>query len=296
MTDQRTEIPWEAARSTDLSNWEDRVPLHEAVYGVERLDDPGYLTSVVRTDLAALTPFLPGGSVAGLDVCQLQCHVGTDTMSLVRAGARVTGVDFSPSALASAAGLAARLGLDATWVESDVLDARGAVEGGFDVVYTSIGTIAWLPDLDRWAAQIAGLLRAGGTFYIRDGHPVLYSVDEQGDGLTLCHPYLGDGEAQVWDEASTYAGDGVVAHSRTFEWAHPISEIVNALIGAGLTILRMDEGTTPPVAFLCAHDGARRRLCVAGVRAFPHPPHLHDHRAQARALAHSPAAGCLTAS
>lgn len=249
MDDQRSASDWETARSTNLSNWEDRVPLHEAAYGLERFDDPAYLTSVVRTDLAALTPFLPGYSVAGLDVCHLQCHIGTDTLSLVRAGARVTGVDFSPAALASADRLAARLGLDATWVESDVLEARQAVAGEFDVVYTSIGTITWLPDLDRWAAQIAGLLKAGGTFYIRDGHPVLYSVDEQGDGLTLRYPYFGDGEAQMWDEASTYAGDGVVAHPRTLEWAHPISEIVNALIGAGLTILRMDEGTTLPWRF-----------------------------------------------
>ncbi|WP_241743149.1 class I SAM-dependent methyltransferase [Arthrobacter bussei] len=114
MDDQRSASDWETARSTNLSKWEDRVPLHEAAYGLERFDDPAYLTSVVRTDLAALTPFLPGDSVAGLDVCHLQCHIGTDTLSLVRAGARVTGVDFSPAALASADRLAARLGLDAT--------------------------------------------------------------------------------------------------------------------------------------------------------------------------------------
>jgi 2-polyprenyl-3-methyl-5-hydroxy-6-metoxy-1,4-benzoquinol methylase len=162
MSSSGSGIDWESARASNLDNWEDRVPLHEEAYGISDLDDPGHLTEIVRTDLAALAPFLPDGSVSGLDVCHLQCHIGTDTLSLSRAGARVTGVDFSPGALESAAKLAERLGFEATWVETDVLEARAAVDGDFDVVYTSIGTITWLPDLDRWAAQVAGLLRAGG--------------------------------------------------------------------------------------------------------------------------------------
>lgn len=79
-------------------------------------------------------PFLPDGTVSGLDVCHLQCHIGTDTLSLARAGVRVTGVDFSPGALESAANLAERLGVDATWVETDILEARAAVAGNFDLV------------------------------------------------------------------------------------------------------------------------------------------------------------------
>lgn len=249
MSDSPIAIDWESARASNRDNWEDRVPLHEEAYGISDLDDPDHLTAVIRTDLAALEPFLPGGTVSGLDVCHLQCHIGTDTLSLARAGARVTGVDFSPGALESAANLAERLGIEATWVETDVLEARAAVNGDFDLVYTSIGTITWLPDLDRWAAQVAGILRAGGTFYIRDGHPVLYAVDEHADGLHLRYPYFGNGQAQVWDDESTYVGDGKVAHSRTYQWAHPISEILNSLIGAGLEILRVDEDKTLPWKF-----------------------------------------------
>lgn len=240
---------WHIARASNLKNWEDRVPLHEESYGIGRFDEPEHLSRIVRTDLAALAPYLSHGTVAGLDVCHLQCHIGTDTVSLARAGARVTGVDFSPGALRSAALLAERLGLDATWVETDVLDARSAVTGDFDLVYTGIGAINWLPDLDRWAAQVAGLLRTGGTFYIRDGHPALYAIDEDAEDLRLRHPYFGGGDAQVWDDDSTYAGDGTVAHARTYQWTHPLSAIVNSLIGAGLRILRLDEHTTLPWRF-----------------------------------------------
>lgn len=241
------QIGWEEARGANLSNWEDRVAIHERAYGLEAFDDPAHVSCVVRDDLAAMAEHLP--AVAGLDVCHLQCHIGTDTVSLARAGARVTGVDFSPRALASAARLAERLGIPATWVSSDVLEARAAVSGHFDLVYTSIGAICWLEDLRRWAEQVAALLRPGGTFYIRDGHPLLYAIDEAAPELLVRYRYFGDGSAQTWDDAGTYAGDGSVEHTRTYEWPHPISEVVNALIGAGLELLRLDEGTVLPWRF-----------------------------------------------
>ncbi|MDN3310688.1 class I SAM-dependent methyltransferase [Microbacterium oryzae] len=261
MTSGDVAIGWSEARDANLANWEDRVPLHEEAYGLDAYDDPAHLSDVVRHDLAALEPF--ASSVAGLDVCHLQCHIGTDTVSLARAGARVTGVDFSPAALVAAARLARRAGVEATWVESDALEARAAVVGDFDLVYTSIGAICWLADLDRWASQVAALLRDGGLFYIRDGHPMLYALDEDASGLQLRYPYLSDGTAVSWDDASTYAGDGTVAHTRTYEWPHPLSEIVNALIGAGLRILRLDEGTLLPWRF------SERMVPVDGGWAWP---------------------------
>lgn len=249
------DIGWEDARAANLANWEDRVPLHVEAYATEPLvTDPAHLSSVVRTDLAALAPFLPRGTVEGMDVCHLQCHIGTDTLSLAKAGATVVGVDFSPSALAAADALARRLGIDATWIETDVIEARRAVDVAlgagrlFDLVYTSIGTIGWLKDLDAWASQVAALLRPGGIFYIRDGHPALYSLDEESEGLSIKYRYFGS-DALQWDEEGTYAGDGRVEHTRTYEWPHPISEVVTVLLRHGLTLLALDEGRTLPWQF-----------------------------------------------
>ncbi|WP_297084906.1 bifunctional 2-polyprenyl-6-hydroxyphenol methylase/3-demethylubiquinol 3-O-methyltransferase UbiG [uncultured Demequina sp.] len=259
-------VRWEDARAVNLANWESRVPLHLEAYGLDRLRaDPDALSSVVAADLEALSRFLPDG-VRGLDLCHLQCHIGTDTVSLARAGARVTGVDFSPSALEAAQALASELGIRGVWVECDVLDARAAVTGDFDVVYTSIGTITWLHDLDRWAAQVAALLRPGGLFYIRDGHPALYGLDEDAEGLVTRYRYFADGRAQRWVETSTYVGGGTVASPDTLEYPHPLSEVVNAVIGAGLTVLRLDEGDTLPWRF------SNAMVEVAdGEWAFPEP-------------------------
>jgi SAM-dependent methyltransferase len=241
------EITWEDARAVNLANWQDRAALHEEAYGLEAFDDPEHLSGVVSDDLAALLPFV--GTLRGKDVCHLQCHIGTDTVSLARAGARVTGLDFSDRALEVAARLAERAGVDVTWVLGDVLDARAHVDGDFDIVYTSVGTIGWLRDLDRWAMQITALLRPGGLFYIRDGHPMLYTIDEDADDDLVRHRYFADGTAQMWDDDSTYAGDGRVAHSRTYEWPHPLSETMNALISAGLRIEKLDEGRVLPWRF-----------------------------------------------
>ncbi|ACZ30947.1 Methyltransferase type 12 [Xylanimonas cellulosilytica DSM 15894] len=273
--DRTARVTWEEGRAANLANWEERVPIHEVGYGIADDVAPDTLSRVVRDDLMAMAPFLPGGSVDGLDLCHLQCHIGTDTVSFARVGARVTGVDFSPAALASAARLAERRGLTASWVETDVLDAAAALRSAasrgdvptadFDVVYTSIGAICWLDDLDRWAAQIAGILRPGGLFYIRDGHPAMYALDENAPELRTTYRYFGDGAAQVWDDAGTYAGEGTITSTRTYEWPHPLSEVVNAVIGAGLRVERLDEGTVVPWQF------SPRMESVDGGFAWPEP-------------------------
>ncbi|TQK19601.1 methyltransferase family protein [Microbacterium sp. SLBN-154] len=240
-------IAWEDARAVNLANWQDRAALHEEAYGLEAFDDPEHLSEVASDDLAALLPFV--GTLRGKDLCHLQCHIGTDTVSLARAGARVTALDFSDRALEVAARPAERAGVDVTWVLGDVLEARTHVSGDFDIVYTSVGTIGWLRDLDRWAMQIAALLRPGGLFYIRDGHPMLYTIDEDADDDLVRHRYFADGTAQMWDDDSTYAGDGKVAHSRTYEWPHPLSETINSLISAGLRIEKLEEGRVLPWRF-----------------------------------------------
>jgi len=262
-------VSWETARAANLANWEDRVPIHKHGYNLQAfVDDPEYLSLVARDDLVAMEPYLPGGSLRGLALAHLQCHIGSDTVSFARAGAQVTGVDFSPSALAVADELARSIGIaDATWVETDVLDAAAAVNAlpdgaikQFDVVYTSIGTITWLHDLDKWAQQIAGLLKPGGLFFYRDAHPMMFTLDEYADDWQVRHRYFeDDGNAQVWDDAETYAGEGEITNTIQYEYPHSIAEIVNSLIGAGLRIERLEEGKSLPWQFspkmVNLHDG-----------------------------------------
>lgn len=234
--------------SYDLNraNWDERAPLHLASreYAVQSfVDDPDRLSDVVAFDRERL------GDLQGLRTVHLQCHIGTDTISLERLGAQVTGLDFSPAAIEGARDLAARANSAAVFVEASVDDAVSALGAGhFDLVYTGIGALCWLPDITAWARTVSSLLAPGGRLFIREGHPVLWAIDEeQTGGLVLGYPYFEQSEPLVWDDASTYVEtDESITSSVTHEWNHGIGEILTAVLDAGLTITQFVEHTSVP--------------------------------------------------
>ena len=174
----------------------------------------------------------------------LQCHIGTDTVSLARLGARSTvGLDFSPAALEAARALVDRTAADVRFVEADAYDAVDALGAEcVDVVYTGIGALCWLPDIRRWADVVAGLLRPGGRLFMREGHPVLWAMcDPRPDRLlVLEYPYF-ETEGTVFVEEESYAGEGVVAAPETVIFNHGLGELFTALTSAGLTVTALEE-------------------------------------------------------
>jgi SAM-dependent methyltransferase len=179
----------------------------------------------------------------------LQCHIGTDTLSLSRLGARMTGLDFSPAAVAQARALATATGESVDFVEADVYDAGDVLRGGYDLVFTGIGALCWLPDVRRWAEVVARLLAPGGRLFLREGHPSLWSLaDPRPDGLLVVeHPYFEREEPLVWDEPGTYVEtDAVFEHNLTHEWNHGLGEIVTALIDQGLQLTGLVEHDSVP--------------------------------------------------
>ena len=227
-------------RTVNLANWESRVPLHTGPdgYDLAGFDDPDHLSDVVRYDLPRL------GRLDGLDVVHLQCHLGTDTVSLARLGARSTrGLDFSPSALDAARALATRAGADVAFVEADVHDAVDALGAqSADVVYTGVGALCWLPDIRRWAGIVAALLRPGGRLFVREGHPVLWAMgDERPDGLLVIgYPYF-ETDGTRFVEHESYAGSGAVTSPESVSFNHGLGEIFTALLDAGLVITGFEE-------------------------------------------------------
>lgn len=223
----------------NLANWNSRVPLHEQGYELDRFRaDPSCLSDVVRFDLPRL------GDVAGLDAVHLQCHIGTDTLSLARLGARMTGLDFSPPALEVAARLAADCSAQIEYVHSDV---DGAVEAlgreRFDLVYTGVGALCWLPDIRRWAQTVAALLRPGGRLFIREGHPVLWALcDPRPDQLLVMEYAYFETEGTVFVNETTYVPhEGAVESPTIVHFNHGLAEIFNALWAAGMQITLFEE-------------------------------------------------------
>jgi SAM-dependent methyltransferase len=229
----------------NLANWESRVPLHLQGYDLSEFrSNPEFLSGVVRFDQSRL------GDVRNKDLVHLQCHIGTDTVSLSRLGANVTGLDFSPSALDAARQLAMDTGARINFVESSVYDAVATLgAGSFDVVYTGIGALCWLADISAWAHVVSELLRPGGRLFIREGHPVLWAMDypREDDLLVIRYPYFETELGTEFSETTTYVqADGLISSPDTVQWNHGLGAIVTALIDAGLHIVRLDEHDSVP--------------------------------------------------
>ena len=221
--------------AVNRANWNERVPIHAAS---AFYDLPGFVAGkgVLRDfELDEV------GDVVGKKLLHLQCHMGQDTLSWARRGAVVTGLDFSEKAVQAARTLAEQVGAaDSSFVMADVYGAVEALGGQtFDIVYTGLGALCWLPDLDRWAQTAAALVAPGGFLYLAEFHP--YSDILAEDGRTVEYDYFRQ-DATVWDEPDTYTDGGKLTQSTvTVEWQHGIGEVVSALAKAGLRVEFLHE-------------------------------------------------------
>ena len=239
--------PVDDSREINRRAWDEVAPAHAASpdYGIERLlSDPHALSDVVRFDLPRL------GDVSGLRGVHLQCHIGTDTLSLHRLGARMTGLDFSGASVEQARSLAQRAGADIEYVVAEVTQATTVLpSGAFDLVYTGIGALCWLPDIRAWAGTVAALLRPGGRLFLREGHPVLWALDYErtDDELVLRYPYVETVDPVVDDEEGSYVEiDVQLQNTESHTWNHGLGEIVTALLDEGLLLTGLEEHLSVP--------------------------------------------------
>ena len=250
---------------SNLRNWDERADVHV-------LD---------RTGFYAIDAFLVGedtlcpieaaeiGDVGGLRLAHFQCHIGIDTLCLARRGADVTGIDFSPRAIAHSEALATRTGIKARFVEGEVYDAPELIGTGFDIVFTTWGTITWLDDIRAWARAVAGTLKIGGRFYFADTHPGAALMEEKNGLLYPTYDWRSAKDhPQRFDAPVTYTGDETpLAIQHNFEWLRGISDVIGALIEAGLALDWLHEHETLPFRLF-------PMMVEAGDRMFALPPGL----------------------
>ena len=225
-------------------NWDERAAIHAR-------DAAGdYMLDRFRAGEDALHAIEAAelGDISGKRVLHLQCHIGRDTLCLARRGAAVTGLDFSGAALDLARRLAAETGLQAEFVEGTVDQAPELAPGPFDLVFTTWGTICWLPDVRKWAKIVASVLRPGGELYLADAHPG-FSVLEEVDGkLAPTYDFQTPADRPLqFENQTTYTADpDILSHRSTREWIHSLSAVLGGLIDAGLAITMFREHEVLP--------------------------------------------------
>jgi len=213
--------------------WNGRVESHaeSEFYGMEQFMAGG--SSLKSIELS----FLPE-DLSGLKILHLQCHFGQDSLSLARMGAEVTGVDLSNDAISKARELNKELGLNAKFVNCDVYDSPNHIQEEFDIVFTSYGTIGWLPDLDKWAHVVNHFLKPGGQFLIVDFHPTLWMFDD--DFTHAKYSYFNVGPIEEIQEG-TYTDKGDQIKAEFIGWNHDTAELLTALLNQGLVINSFSE-------------------------------------------------------
>lgn len=226
-------------REINKKAWNDKTDVHIAsdFYAMEAFRAGKNTLNEIELPLLA--------DVTSKSILHLQCHFGQDSMSLQRMGAQVTGVDLSDKAIQRAKEIAAELGLETQFICCDIYDTQQYIQDKFDIVFTSYGTIGWLPDLDKWATVIQSCLKPGGRFVMADFHPVIWMFDN--DFEKMVYSYFND-EDIVEEENGTYADKQANITAKTISWNHSLSELLQALLGVGLQIKQFHEYNYSPYA------------------------------------------------
>ncbi len=213
-------------------SWNNRVDTH---LDSEFYDVPGFLqgkSSLKEIELELL------GDIKGKDLLHLQCHFGQDTLSLARLQASVTGVDLSDKAIEKAKWLSEQAQIDASFICCNLYDLPQKLDKKFDIIFTSYGTIGWLPDLDKWAGVIAGFLKPQGKLILVEFHPVVWMFDD--NFKKIQYSYFNTGAIYETEEG-TYADRKASISQDYVMWNHSISDILNSLMHHQIEIQAFNE-------------------------------------------------------
>lgn len=178
------------------------------------------------------------GDVSGKSILHLQCHFGQDTLSLSRMGAMTTGVDLSDKAITKAKELNEKLACSAKFICCDVYSLPENLDEQFDIVFTSYGTIGWLPDIDKWATIVNRFLKPGGRFIFAEFHPVVWMFDD--DFKEVKYRYFNDAAIEETEEG-TYADKEAKINLKYVSWNHGLAEVLSSLVNQGLELKQLKE-------------------------------------------------------
>lgn len=218
--------------NTNRNAWNAKTDIHiqSAFYNVDAFLKGKNSLNQIEMDLL--------GDVNNKKILHLQCHFGQDSISLSRMGASVTGVDLSNISIERAKEFADKTNSDVHFICCNIYDLPNQLHEKFDIVFTSYGTIGWLPDLKKWGEIISSFLKPGGEFIFAEFHPVVWMFDDNFEKIT--YNYFNTGPI-IETYSGTYAEKSANLSQEYVMWNHGLSEVFESLLISGLQINSFQE-------------------------------------------------------
>lgn len=220
-------------KEINKNSWNKRTIIH---WDSEFYDNKSFLAG--KNSLRGVEQKLLG-DIRGKTILHLQCHFGQDTISMSRMGAETVGVDLSDVAIEKAERLNQTLGQQAQFICCDIYDLPKYLDRNFDIVFTSYGTIGWLPDMNRWADLISSYLNPGGKFVFVEFHPAVWMYDDDFKGIS--YDYFNTGPIEEIEEGTYTDGGEAMGELQYVMWNHGIGEVTTSLLRTGLRIDSLQE-------------------------------------------------------
>lgn len=188
------------------------------------------------------TKALQDCGIRGARVVQVRCNNGRELLSALSLGAREGwGIDQSPAFMSQAQDLATLSPFEAQYLCADIYALPEGSPRGFDLAFITIGVLNWMPDLPRFYAAVADLLRPGGALVIYETHPMLEMLEPGGDDPhRLVHSYFRT-VPHIETQSITYDGSGQAGAPESHWFPHSLSHIVQSALDAGLTLRSLAE-------------------------------------------------------
>jgi SAM-dependent methyltransferase len=126
---------------------------------------------------------------------------------------------------------------------ADIFDLENHLNGEFDLVFSSYGTIGWMPDINKWAQIVSHFLKPKGELLLVEFHPAVWMYDN--DFIGIEYGYFNT-KPIVETETGTYTNKEAPIETTMITWNHPLSDVLNATIKNGLSIALLNEYNYSP--------------------------------------------------
>ena len=167
--------------------------------------------------------------VCDRDVLCLASGGGQQSAVLGLLGSRVTVVDLTEGQLVGDRRAADHYGYRVTAIQADMRDLSCLGDETFDMVWQA-PSLSYVPDLQPVFAEVYRVLRSGGVYRAEFGNPATQFLDMDawdGEGYRVTVPYA---VRRLEDDDRA-------------DYRHFLSDIFNGLVGAGLSILEVQEAS-----------------------------------------------------